>query len=106
MSSASKHGEEAIGQDMHWCKAQLSLGSLGASEVTKEPVLPLEGFVVEYFLTLVSLREKGTSEEKAGSSHTQTSHGAAPLPPSPLEKVCTDLLFLGRHFSGLAQRQT
>lgn len=46
MSSASKHGEEAIRQDMHWCKAQLSLGSLGASEVTQEPVLLLKRFVV------------------------------------------------------------
>lgn len=91
---------------MHWCKAQLSLGSLGLSEVTQEPVLPLEGFAVEHCLTLVSLRETRTSEEKRGSSHTWTSHGAALLPPSPLEKVCRDLLFLGTHFSGLAQRQT
>lgn len=69
MSFASKHGEEAIGQDMHWCEAQLSLGFLGASEVTQEPVLPLEGFVLEYCLTLASLRETGTSEEKGKSSH-------------------------------------
>lgn len=68
MSSASKHGEEAIQQDMHWCKAQLSLHSLGASEVTLEPLRPLEGFVLEYCLTLVSLRETGAFEEKGRSS--------------------------------------
>lgn len=36
----------------------------------------------------MSLRETVTSEEKGRISHTQTSHGAALLPPSPLEKVC------------------
>lgn len=104
MSSASKHGEEAIGQDMHWCKAQLSLG---ASEVSQEPVLPLEGFVLEYCLTLASLRVTGTSEEKGKSSHVpRPVVGLHCYLLSPLEKVCTDLLFLGTHFSGLAQRQT
>lgn len=84
---------------MHWCKAQLSLGSLGASEVTQEPVLPLEGFVLEYCLTLASLRETGTSEEKGKSSHVpRPVVGLHCYLLSPLEKVCTDLLFLGTLF--------
>lgn len=53
MSSASKHEEEATGQGMHWIKAQLPLGTPGASEVTQLPVLPLEGFTLRYRLPLV-----------------------------------------------------